>query len=74
MRLSFAMLMFRRSAASARKRAPQEPADMGTAFGLDASLADGNVLPDLAVMAKVAEAAVPVSSRPWRWLARRSRR
>jgi len=72
MRLPFAVLMFRRSAASGHKRAPVEPADLGTAFGLDASLTDGNTLPELTVAAK--PASVPAAHWPWSWLSRRTRR
>ena len=70
MRLLPAMFTFRRNVVVARALAAPDPADLGTAFGLDASLLETASAPT----APVALDDEPVSEPPLAWLSRRRRR
>jgi hypothetical protein len=75
MRSLFASFVLRRHKAAAHKRAvSSDPADMGTAFGLEASLNDTERLFDQPELLKKAKKETRVSSSPLAWLLRRSRR
>ena len=71
MRLLPAMFTFRRNVVVARALAAPDPADLGTAFGLDACLLETASAPPTAPVALDDE---PVSEPPLAWLSRRRRR
>lgn len=69
MRFLPAMLQFRRSNARARMPRDQDPADLGTAFGMEASLSDE--MDYLPLPAAAASAEPYRQESPMSWLSRR---
>jgi len=70
MRFLPAMLQFRRSSLGTHTTHEQDPADLGTAFGMEASLSDE--MDYLPLPTATAGAESPRQESPMSWLSRRS--